>query len=286
MRISNPLLEQLIVPPRAVEALPSRRDGPKAKAAQSRISALHALNDWGHLRTSELGRLLWPTAAYADQMAQRLARRLTEAGEVAGRRNAIGGISYVLTRRGAAALEAMGEEAHHGLELSSVAGATFIHRCLGARYGIEKHLSGFKAYGEHAVTQDKAPATRAYLASRFSKLPDLLLVRKGIVTWVEVESAAKPLRELMACVRIAEHAGQLLTPGGSLLIGGVVFVFDKSQGHARRILRAAEGAWGHLPAWERIRLFQRVQLAGVELGAPLTWHGFQENSLTEQERYK
>lgn len=249
---------------------------------KSREAALRALSDWGHLRASELGRLLWPQAAYGDQMAQRLVRRLQQTGEVAGRRNALGGLSYVLTRRGAAALDAMGVDAHHGLELSSIAGATFLHRTLGARYGIERQLMGYRAYGEHAIGRDKAPATRAQLAGRFCKLPDLLLVRRGIVTWVEVEAAAKPMRELVACVRIAEHAGKLLIPGSSLIIGGVVFVFDESQGHARRIQRAADEAWNAKATSEKHQLCRRVSLARVELGLPLVWRGLKESPLFQE----
>lgn len=279
MRIPSPLLEQLIAPSSTEGATPRRTASPRARAMKSREEALRALSDWGHLRTSELGRLLWPQAAYADQMAQRLVRRLQQDGEVAGRRNALGGLSYVLTRRGAASLDAMGVDAHHGLELSSIAGATFLHRTLGSRFGIERQLMGFKAYGEHAIGRDKAPATRSQLAGRFCKLPDLLLVRRGIVTWVEVESAAKPMRDLVACVRIAEHAGQLLMPGSTLLIGGLVFVFDDSQAHARRIDKATQQAWGHRTIAEKAELRRRITLAQVELDLPLVWRGFKETAL-------
>ena len=117
----------------------------RAKAEIARVAALKALRHWGHMRCSELARVVYPRALHGEQLAQRLVQRLTERGEVVPRRNALGTRSYVLSRGGAAALDAMGWEAHHGLELSSVAGATFIHRSLATRYGVESELRGNSA---------------------------------------------------------------------------------------------------------------------------------------------
>ncbi|MBV8123490.1 MAG: hypothetical protein JO370_05340, partial [Paucibacter sp.] len=129
----------------------------RAKAEAARVAALKALRHWGHMRCSELARVVYPHASHGEQLAQRLMQRLTERGEAVPRRNALGTRSYVLSRGGAAALDAMGWDAKHGLELSSVAGGTFLHRSLATRYGVEQELRGFTAYGEHAIAQGFAP---------------------------------------------------------------------------------------------------------------------------------
>ncbi len=56
-------------------------------------------------------------------MAQRTVRALVEAGELMPRRNCHGGLSYVLTRVGAAALEERGIAARHGLARTAASGA-------------------------------------------------------------------------------------------------------------------------------------------------------------------
>lgn len=280
MRISPDLdvLGGLLAParPRAhIKAL-----SPRARAETARVAALMALRAWGHLRCSEVARLVFPEARYREQMAQRLMRRLERiTGEVARRLNSTGTQSYVLTRSGAATLEAMGHDAHHGLELSSVAGATFLHRCLGTSFGIEKALAGHEVYGEHSIAQGFAPATREALAAHYRKIPDLLYVRKGVAHWGEVEASAKPTTHLEACIRIARHVGQPLLPGSPILLGGLTFVFDASQGHAGRIARVAASAWSDLAERERAELRRRVTLAHLDLGPLLRWNGMRESGL-------
>lgn len=257
-----------------------RASSPKAKAEAHRVAALKALRHWGHLRCADLARILWPNARYAEQLAQRLMLRLDhERGEVISRLNALGTRSYVLTRRGAAALDGMGFATHHGMELSSVGGATFIHRTLGTAVGILKAHQGFEAYGEHAIAQGMAPAKRDALVKRYKKLPDMLLVRDGKAIWLEVEASAKPLADLRACVRIASAVGQPLTPGSPITLAGLAFAFDASQGHAQRIARAAREEWRDTSPVARQRLSTRVTLWHLGLGPSLRWHGLHETSL-------
>lgn len=273
------LLQGLLTPNRSPRFRPKALSA-KARAEAHRIAALKALAHWGHLRCGELARMLWPQAKCSEQMAARLMRRLeSERAEVASRLNAIGTRSYVLTRRGAAALDLVGVSAHHGMELSSVAGATCIHRLIGTAYGIAKAEQGFETFGEHAIAQGGAPAARQALAKRFLKLPDLLLVRGDKVTWVEVEASAKPMRDLQACVRIATAVGQPLLPGSPLTLAGVVFVFDQSQGHAQRIARAARQLWSERSKSERETLARRITLAHVDVGPLVRWQGFRETPL-------
>lgn len=280
MRISpqDDLMNRLLAPasrPRIAPVCPS----PKAKAEAARVEALKALRHWGHLRAGDIARLLWPHHRYGEQMGQRLLRRLEDGGEVVARLNAIGTRSYVLTRRGAAALDALNLDTRHGLELCSVGGATFIHRALGTAFGLAKQAQGFDAYGEHAIAGGFAPVSRDALAKRFKKLPDLLLVRGDRVTWAEVEASAKPFRELQACTRIASAVGQPIVPGSSLTLGGLMFAFDASQGHGQRIVRAARQQWNDKTTAERRVLAERVILAHLELGPFVRWKSMREQPL-------
>lgn len=275
----SPVLTGLLIPTQR-EPLTARAPSPKAKAEAHRIAALKALRHWGHLRCTDLARILWPNAKYAEQLAQRLMLRLDqERGEVISRLNALGTRSYVLTRRGASALDAMGFAAHHGMELSSVGGATFIHRTLGTAVGILKAHQGFDAYGEHAIAQGMAPTRREALVNRYKKLPDMLLVKGSKATWLEVEASAKPLAELRACTRIASAVGQPLTPGSPITLAALAFAFGASQGHAQRIARAAREEWRDVPPAVRQRLSAGVALWHIDLGPSLRWQGLHESSL-------
>lgn len=158
------------------------------RATQVQDAALSAFARWGHLRTSDLARAVWPHAKYAEQLSGRLVIKLEKAGLVTRRPNAVGGMSYVLTRRGAANAESLGCIAHHGLDLCSVAGATFIHRSIATRYGIEAELQGRTCFGEHLLAGAGTPFTREALRRQFGKLPDLFEVDGADVRWVEVES--------------------------------------------------------------------------------------------------
>lgn len=280
MRISpqDDLMNRLLAPASRPRIAPASLS-PKAKAEVARVEALKALRHWGHLRANDIARLLWPHHRYGEQMGQRLLRRLEDRGEIAARLNALGTRSYVLTRRGAAALDALNLDTRHGLELCSVGGATFVHRALGTAFGLAKQAQGFHAYGEHAIAGGLAPASRDALIKRFKKLPDLLLERGGQVIWCEVEASAKPLREIQACTRITSAVGHPLLPGSGLTLTGLTFVFDASQGHGQRIVRAARQQWSDRPVAERRVLAERVTLAHLELGPFIRWKGMREQPL-------
>jgi len=78
------------------------------RSQQLARDALYALSRWGHLRAADLAPLLWPSAAFGEQLSQRLFVRLQSEQLVLARGNATGGTSYVLTRRGARVAESMG----------------------------------------------------------------------------------------------------------------------------------------------------------------------------------
>jgi hypothetical protein len=282
MRISlDSLLSGNMLAPATTAKSRPKQPSPTAKAEAHRIAALTALRHWGHLRCSDIARLVWPNARFAEQMSQRLMRHLdVDLGEVLARANSVGATSYVLTRRGAAELDAAGLPTKHGLELSSVAGSTFRHRCLAASFGIAKILEGHEAYGEHAIAQGIAPTTRDFLSERFGKLPDLLIViNRRSVIWVEVESSSKQLEKLQACIRIAGEVGRPITQGSPLLLSGLVFAFDASQGHAQRIARAARCEWRGESNSKRDALAGHVTLAEIDVEQPLRWRGVCERPL-------
>ena len=56
-----------------------------------------------------------------------------------------------------------------------------------------------------------------------------------------------------------------------LFRSGLVFVYDRSLNHARRILLAANSMWCGRSAAERAALESRVKLVAVELREPLVW---------------
>jgi hypothetical protein len=284
----------LLTPKTAPLKRKSSQISSRKKAADNRKGVLLALRSWGHLRCSDIGRIIWPNGKYPEQMAQRLVRRLAAKGEILQRRNGWGTPSWVLTRGGAAAVEAMGLKCVHGLDIGSVSGPTFAHRALGTRFGIEKSIQGYSAYGEHAIYHGHAPVRRDELIKRFGKLPDLLIFRENtpatargptnqekIVWWCEVESAAKPLAELIRCVSIASFSGTEIALGTNIKLAGVIFIFDSNQGHAARIAKAARANWHNRSNSEIQAIGRRIVLASVDLVNLGGWQSYIEKYLGE-----
>lgn len=275
---SNDLNGLLSKPP--IPSTTPKRQAPKrsgreiARANEQKV--MKAVAQFGHLRISELARAVWPQARYSEQLARRTVARLVTRGLLLERRNALGSKSVCMTRGGAAWLDARGVEAQHTLDLSSVAGSTFIHRTLATRYLIERQIEGFLVAGEYQLLRRKAPFPTDALVKVLRKLPDGLVWQRrteGVMTveLVEQEAAAKARQELERCLRAAEFVGRSLDAEGRYCIGGLVFVFDRELNHARRILLAARSLWGSRPPAERAALEKRVKLVAVELRDPLVW---------------
>jgi hypothetical protein len=201
---------------------------------------------------------------------------MVKQGLLLERRNALGSKSLCLTRGGAAWLDARGVQAQHTLDLSSVAGSTFFHRTLATRYLIERQVAGYQVAGEYQILRRKLPFSIDGLAKALRKLPDgLVWQRKSdgtvAVEIVEQEAAAKARSELEKCLRAAEYVGTSLSKDGTAKVAGLVFVYDRSLNHARRILLAANSIWGGRTLAERATLESRVKLVAVELREPLVW---------------
>lgn len=253
-------------------------------ARQNEFATMKTIARFGHARVAEIARSVWPKARYAEQLARRTVARLVAQGFLLGRRNAFGSASYCMTRRGAAWLDARGVEAQHTLDLSSVAGPTFFHRTLATRYLIERQVEGYKVAGEYLLLRRKTPFPIDGLVKALRKLPDgMVWMRRhdGVIAveLVELEAAAKARAELEKCLKAAEFVGQPLDKGGTYRIAGLVFVFDREQNHARRLLLAANSLWSGRSAAERGALERSVKLVAVELRPPLVWVGSNTTTL-------
>src|SRR5690348_13473651 len=86
-----------------------------------------------------------------------------------------GGLSLVLTARGATCLREWGVHAQSGSQYS-LNHPNFRHRWVGTRYLIERGALGDEAYGVQSLITERAPVGRAELTQRFGLLPDGLVL--------------------------------------------------------------------------------------------------------------
>jgi predicted DNA-binding transcriptional regulator len=267
-------------------SMKKKADDSRKIAKLNDASVLLSLRIFGHLRISEIARYSWPKAMYSEQMALRTVKRLLVSGLVVSRRNSVGGMSYVLTRRGAQMLELSGFETRHGLDLSSVSGGTFLHRTISTRYLIEQKIKGFDVVGEYGLNLNRTPFYIHHWVKQNKKMPDGIFWRSnslgGYVTYiVETEHASKPLEEIIRVLKTAEHVGNWIDHEKTAQICGLVIVFDASLNHANRILRAANNLWKHLPVERRKKLESSVKLVFANIRLPLVWENCTEKSLAQ-----
>lgn len=275
LKLSPDLLGGLLRKP----APPPKQPTSRERAAANRLRVLQAVAEHGHLRCADLAAACWPSARFGEQMAQRTVRALVHSGELKARANALGGLSYVLTRPGAAALELRGIEAHHGLDLASVSGATFIHHALTSRWCLHKQAQGFQAFNEHGLINGRAPVSRDVLLKRLGKHCDAVLIKGDKLFACETESAPKGTAELMRICSMAEHVGRKVHPELPFVLGGVFIIFNAEQNHAARIAKAARERWSRYSQADQATLAGRITLARVSLGLPLVWRGCTEQRL-------
>lgn len=263
-------------PPLPKERLKQRRCGREVGRANE-LKCMKAVASFGHLRIAELARCVWPSARFAEQLGRRTVRRLVLQGLLLERRNALGSTSLCVTRAGAAWLDLRGIAAKHTLELSSVSGATFFHRTLASRYLIERQVTGSQVAGEYLILRRALPFSIDRITQALRKQPDgLVWQRRGDggpmpVEFVEQEAAPKARAEIERCLKAAEFVGTQLSGDDAYVLSGLVFVYDRSLNHARRILLAATALWSGRSATERATLERRVKLVAVELREPLVW---------------
>lgn len=257
----------------------------RARASINEFESMKALALLGHARVAEISRMVWPKAAYAEQMAGRTLARLQDAGHTLPKRNACGSKSWVITRKGAAWLEERGVPARHTLDLSSVSGSSFAHRTLGSRFLVEQHVAGFSVAGEYQLAVGKLPFAIEPLCRKLGKASDGLYWRKGAngqtsVWWTEVENAPKAYNEILRLLSVAEHVGTALGVA-NVHLAGLVVIADASLSHAQRLLRAANERWSGRDAASRTALESRVQVVLVDIRPPLVWVGHRTCTLLE-----
>jgi len=273
--LASGLLTQAVTPSNTKHSRNGGASGrDTARANEIRVGA--AVAKYGHLRVAEIARVVWPGANYPEHMAQRTCRRLVIAGYLMARRNALGGTSYVLTRAGAGWLALHRIDARHTLELSSVGGATFIHRTLATRFLIERAIQGARVAGEYEMAKRSPPFSIEWLVKALKKLPDGIVWRQDSAgrigfEWVEVENAAKPKTELLRLLRVAMYAGQTIDGERNARLTRLIIVFDAALNHASQLMRAADELWGDFSPERRAQYENSVHLVSVNLRAPLVW---------------
>lgn len=215
---------------------------------------------------------------------------MEEQGDIIRRKNSLGGSSFVLSSGGAKKLEVLGYPCRHGRDIVGVAGATFFHRTLATRYLIEKLLQGYAVFGEYALAHGQAPITLEKLADVIGKVPDGIVVRavttpagkkQRLVDILETEMSAKPMEELKKVLRVALRRKALLDDEYAVIVNQLYILFDESQNHARRILRAAEEVWTDRNITNPGELESNIILVPATLGFPLQWQGYREISLRD-----
>lgn len=267
---------------------PTRPTKPKAQrpspqrcgrevARENELKCVKTVALYGHVRVAELARAVWPAARFGEQVCRRTVRRLVQQGLLLERRNALGSKSLCLTRPGASWLELRGIPAQQTLELSSVSGPTFFHRTMATRYLVERQVTGSQVAGEYLILRRQLPFSIDRLAKTLQKLPDGLVWQRSkldgsiAVELVEQEAAPKARAEIEKALKAATLVGSALSADGRVKLAGVVFVYDRSLNHARRLLLAANSLWGGRPMAERVTLEKRVKVVAVELRDPLVW---------------
>lgn len=111
------------------------------------------------------------------------------------------------------------------------------------------------------------------------KLPDGLVWQRDVrddsvaVELVEQEAAPKSRAEIEKALRAATLVGTALSADGRVRLSGVVFVYDRSLNHERRLLLAANSLWGGRSLGERTTLERSVKMVAVDLREPLVWVG-------------
>lgn len=262
-------------------------------AQENELKVLKAVNLFGHLRRAEIAAAIWPSSSprSAETMVRRTVKRLLDSGDLLERPNSLGGLSLILSPRGASKLNSEGLDADDGKNLSSVEGPQFYHRTLGTRYLIEKAIEGAEVYGEYALIKGRAPVSRAHLSERFHKYPDGIAVYPGemrgynpsysAADWIEVESAFKADDDYEKLIKIAWKVTSFLNASDTCVLDRVVFVFDIRQRHEQAILSYLRRTVASNLNDHSLLVLKSIVLARVRIRTPLVWEGVEEVTALE-----
>jgi len=275
----------------------SRGASSREVAHRNERITLQLVGYFGHLRTLDLAAALYPGVGdkTAYEMARRTVKRLADAGELLERRNAIGGASYVLAKRGVSRLLGMGFAAKAGYEISSVQGGTFFHRALTTSYLLQRMHDGAQPIGEYALLTGQTEFDPIRLKKAYRKLPDGLCISTGqpgfdasvqVVEWVETEFSYKPDEELDRILALEGAIGPPVAGMGGTVFDRLTVLCDAASGHAERIL-------ARIPRWlsmhagrfsTRDAAFESVFIVLADIRPPMAVTGFTEVCVGEELR--
>jgi hypothetical protein len=138
-----------------------------------------------------------------------------------------------------------------------------------------KAATGSPVWGEYALEKGWAPVKRAALLEQFEKLPDgLVEASPGVLDWVEVENAKG--KATLPMLKVATHTGEALNSDGSLRLGRIFFVYDRTQPHEAALLQGLLATLRDVPVRERERVLSAVVFVPVEVELPLAWKSYEE----------
>lgn len=272
--------------------LPAQKDN-RIQAKENDIAVLLALRDYGHLRLAEIGLRVWPRGSPESQrlMAHRTVKRLVAGQFVAGRQNALGGKSFILTERGANKLRGLGYTAACGVDLSSVSGPQFWHRTLGTRACLELEREGKLAYGEYTLHRHFAPVDPFELRKALKKLPDGLILEDGhkhghgagekAAYWLEVESSYKRIDQYIAILAMFKSMAGTEIGSAGVYLERLCFVYAPAQGHERRLLTAIRKFLTEEQVTDPNRFMSEIMMLRCHVDPPFVWRGYQLTNALE-----
>ena len=221
---------------------------PYEQRRENDFVGLRWLHQFGWLRTTELGPLIWPTNATARHQADRLVRSWLERELVLVRMLPEGaGRALVLAIRGVRMLAEHGYVATSGKDVGETSGhewrppTTWRHDLLAAGVLVDLHKRGWEVFPEAHVRRH---------SSKNTKLPDGLARKGADVIWLEVESARKTgpsMRHLANALCVVASGGAATLIGMKPTLAMVAYRADAKdeRGHSlshRNRVRAAVAA--------------------------------------------
>jgi hypothetical protein len=233
----------------------------KAKSAQAQradnlLRTLLAVHLFGHLRHSELAKLIWPFVLPTSRAvsASRFLGYLVKEGYLLRRLNSLGSYSYVLAQRGAVYVsQILPEGSREGSGIAGVQGRTFFHRTLGTAWMVEQLLAGHDVLPEFAINSGRHEITRAGLIQKWGKLPDGLVFHEVCdesgallhynVDWLEVESTHKGVKERGRVIETGWRLGEPLLDGLPYYLDKLVLLYTEDSNHEIPLVRSAAAKW-------------------------------------------
>jgi hypothetical protein len=216
---------------------------------QNALKALRWVHQFGWLRATELGTLMWPKHASQQVLGSRLAKSLIERQLVIERRLPEGaGRALVLAAAGVRLLAEIGIDAVSGKDIGKELGEHWIPALTWrhdlAAHGVLAglHRSGYEVYPEHQIRRE---------SGRLVKVPDGLATKGNVVFWLEVESARKTgpeMRKLAEAVCAVAEGTVHEVMGLKPIVPMVAYYADATDerghllDHRARVTRAVQTA--------------------------------------------